>query len=126
MSKLKLAYCASSFRAATPEEAHANVRRARALCKYALSKGYTPYAPHLLLTQFLADENPEERKLGIEAGLAVMAKCEAFFVCSEDLETSRGARAELDSAEYDYELEIHRVPRAQLDAVGFTGSEVWE
>ncbi|MBK8233029.1 MAG: hypothetical protein IPK72_21200 [Candidatus Eisenbacteria bacterium] len=123
---LPIAYCASAFRAATPEEARANVRRARALCKYALLEGFTPYAPHLLLTQFLADEDQVQRELGINAGSDVMRHCEAFFVCEEDLKTSAGARAELDLAEFCYELLIFRVSRAELDAVEFTGSDVWE
>lgn len=124
---LPLAYCASAFRAKTPEEARANVRRARALCKYALLKGFTPYAPHLLLTQFLTDEDPVQREAGINAGSDVMRLCEGFFVCKEDLDTSAGARAELHIAEYSYEVpSIFRVSRAELYAVEFTGSEVWK
>lgn len=49
-----------------------NVRYARACMKDCLSRGETPFASHLLYTQpgVLKDHDPEERKLGINAGFA--------------------------------------------------------
>jgi hypothetical protein len=35
-----------------------------------LKRGEAPYASHLLYTQMLDDFDPEERKLGMEAGFA--------------------------------------------------------
>lgn len=35
-----------------------------------IDRGESPYASHKMLTTCLDDEKPEERKLGIEAGLA--------------------------------------------------------
>lgn len=50
----------------------ANIKYARACMADALRRGEAPYASHLLFTQegILDDSVPEERKLGIEAGLA--------------------------------------------------------
>jgi hypothetical protein len=49
-----------------------NVRYARAAVRHSVLRGESPIASHLLLTQpgILRDEVPEERALGIEAGLA--------------------------------------------------------
>ena len=38
--------------------------------KDCLSRGESPFASHLFFTQFLDDDIPDERALGIEAGLA--------------------------------------------------------
>ena len=49
-----------------------NLRYARACLRDSLKKGEAPLASHLLYTQegVLNDSDPEERSLGIEAGLA--------------------------------------------------------
>jgi hypothetical protein len=48
-----------------------NTRFARACMRDALQHGEAPFASHLLYTQegILDDKKPEERRLGIEAGL---------------------------------------------------------
>jgi len=45
-----------------------------------LSRGESPYASHAFFTQFLDDKVPEERKLGIEAGLAWASAAESVIV----------------------------------------------
>ena len=52
-----------------------NVANARRYSRYAVDKGYIPIAPHLLFPQFLDDDNPEERELGLFFGNALMSKC---------------------------------------------------
>lgn len=49
-----------------------NLRYARACMRDSLKRGESPFAMHLLYTQegILSDDIPEERNLGIEAGLA--------------------------------------------------------
>lgn len=42
----------------------------RALCRFAAFRGYSPLASHLFCTQFLDDDIPEERKIGIDIGFA--------------------------------------------------------
>lgn len=46
------------------------IEYAQKALKDSLSRGEYPFASHLLYTQVLDDKNPEERNLGIEAGLA--------------------------------------------------------
>lgn len=73
-----------------------NVQKARLYCRFAVDKGYIPIAPHLLFTQFLNDDNPKERQLGIFFGNAVMSKCSEVWVFGEHI--SNGMEAEIKRA----------------------------
>jgi hypothetical protein len=42
-----------------------NVAAARRYSRFAVEQGYIPIAPHLLFPQFLDDDNPDERELGL-------------------------------------------------------------
>lgn len=57
--------------AGTRDDIESNVEYARAAMHDCLTRGEAPYASHLLYTQpgVLRDEVPEERRLGIEAGI---------------------------------------------------------
>lgn len=66
------------------EQLHRNTRYARAAYRYCLLKcGVAPFASHLNYTQpgVLDDLDPEERILGIEAGLVIARKAgdESWF-----------------------------------------------
>lgn len=66
-----------------------NTEYARACLLDSLRRGEAPIASHLLHTQVLDDMRPDERELGIEAGLAwyrVAEKCVVY----EDFGMSRG------------------------------------
>lgn len=45
-----------------------------------LARGESPYASHLLLTQVLDDNDPQQRNLGIEAGLEWASKADVRAV----------------------------------------------
>jgi hypothetical protein len=68
-----------------------NVRYARACVRDCVLRGDSPIASHLLFTQpgVLDDTIPEERELGIEAGLAWGHEAEATVVYI-DLGVSKG------------------------------------
>ncbi|MBA8821400.1 hypothetical protein FHW00_003755 [Ochrobactrum sp. P6BSIII] len=77
-----------------------NTAYARACLLDSLRRGEAPIASHLLHTQVLDDLRPDERELGIEAGLAwyrVAERC----VIYEDLGISNGMRAGIARA-YDH------------------------
>ena len=57
-----------------------NVANARRYSRFAVDKGYIPIAPHLLFPQFLDDDNPQERELGLFFGNALMSKCAEVWV----------------------------------------------
>ena len=75
-----------------------NVQKARRYCRFAVDKGYIPIAPHLLFTQFLNDDNPKERQLGIFFVNAVMSKCSEVWVFGEHI--SNGMEAEIKRAKW--------------------------
>lgn len=76
-----------------------NVKFARAAVRDCLMRGESPIASHLLYTQpgVLDDNHPEERQLGIEAGLAWGAEAEATVVY-QNLGISRGMTKGIDRA----------------------------
>lgn len=57
-----------------------NVKNARRYCRFAFEQGYIPIAPHLLFTQFLDDNNPKERELGLHFGNVLMSQCREVWV----------------------------------------------
>lgn len=77
-------------------DVEANVKAARVYCRIAVDKGYIPVAPHLLYPQFMDDNYPAERKLGMSFGNALMDQCRELWVCGDHL--SSGMEAEFDRA----------------------------
>ena len=77
----------------------ANVRYARRCIRDSLMRGEAPIASHLLYTQpgILDDGVPEERALGIDAGLAWRKVAEASVVYT-DRGISAGMRYGIDAA----------------------------
>ena len=78
-----------------------DVRRNRVfaqnVCRYAVLEGYNPYAMHLFFTQFLKDGDAEERKLGINCGLAWTGHAdEAWFCLRRDERPTAGMKLALD------------------------------
>lgn len=74
-----------------------NVELARKYCKFALVNGVAPIAPHLIYPQMLT-EAPDERALGIEAGLSYLSVCERMWVFVVDGVISDGMKTEIDFA----------------------------
>jgi hypothetical protein len=81
-------------------DVEANVAYARACVRDCLKRGEAPIASHLLFTQpgILRDEIPEERALGVDAGLAWLIAAEAM-VLYIDRGISPGMKAAMSAAE---------------------------
>lgn len=75
----------SPYAAETDEEIALNVKYARAAIRDCLMRGEAPIASHLLYTQegVLDDKIPEERRHGMEAGLAWRHAAEATIVYTD-------------------------------------------
>lgn len=73
-----------------------NTLAARHYCRFAVDSGYIPVASHLLYPQFLDDENPVERKLGLFFGNILMDKCDEIWIFGSEL--SPGMKAEYERA----------------------------
>jgi hypothetical protein len=89
--KLTRVLVESPFAGTTPELTARNVAYARAAMRDCFLRGEAPFASHLLYTQdgILDDTIPEERALGIEAGLLWGGLAEKTVVYT-DLGISRG------------------------------------
>jgi hypothetical protein len=57
-----------------------NVKAAQGYSRYAVDKGCIPLAPHLLFPQFLQEDKPKERLLGLLFGNALLSKCSEVWV----------------------------------------------
>lgn len=67
---MKLIVIESPYHGRTERETGRNIQYARKCLLDSLRRGEAPIASHLLHTQVLNDNDPEERKLGMEAGFA--------------------------------------------------------
>lgn len=79
-------------------DVEANVDAARRYCRFAVEQGYIPVAPHLLFPQFLNEESPKERQLGLFFGNALMSKCSEVWVFGDYI--SPGMEAEIRRARW--------------------------
>lgn len=96
---MKLLCIESPFRSDDRSVEVQNVRFARHVCRFAVKRGYAPFASHLLYTQsgILQDSISEERSLGIHAGLAWATHAEEVWFCLRpDGEFSQGMLVALD------------------------------
>jgi len=57
-----------------------NSRRARRFGRFAVTEKAVPIIPHLMYPQFLEEDDPEERQLGIDMGLVLLSKCHELWV----------------------------------------------
>ena len=73
-----------------------NVAAAQRYSRFAVDKGYIPVAPHLLFPQFLDDNDPKERQLGLFFGNALMSKCAEVWVLGNTI--SSGMAKEIEKA----------------------------
>ena len=67
-------------------------RYLRACLRDSLDRGEAPFASHGLYTQVLDDDDPDERRLGMEAGWAWLERADLVAVYT-DLGVSAGMRA---------------------------------
>lgn len=89
-----------------------NLRYLRAAMRDCVLRGESPYASHALLTQegVLRDEDPSERKLGIEAGFAWRGVADATIVYT-DLGYSGGMKWGIKAAEeMGHPIEYRTIP----------------
>jgi hypothetical protein len=75
-----------------------NVEVALSLCRMAIDAGCAPFAPHLLYTRFLDENDPAQRELGISLGLRFMEACDEVWVYAAE-GISDGMRRELEHAQ---------------------------
>jgi hypothetical protein len=72
-----------------------NTERARQYCRFAVSQGAIPFAPHLLYPQFMDEADPKQRALGLFFGKVWLGKCDALWCFGA---ASEGMKQELGKA----------------------------
>lgn len=70
-----LVYIASPFMG----DVEYNISRARGYCRFAISRGCIPIAPHLHFPQFMDDSDRDEREVGLFFALVLLCKCDEVW-----------------------------------------------
>ena len=78
------------------DELMANINRAKTACRILTTLGFLPMAPHLYFTQFLKDEDAQERATGIRFGMQWLEAADEVWVFGETI--SEGMAAEIKRA----------------------------
>lgn len=74
-----------------------NTKKARDYCRFAvMEKNAIAFAPHLLLPQYLNDEDPKERELALFMDAIFLGKCHEVWVFGETV--TEGMQREIDRA----------------------------
>ena len=100
--KHKKVFICSPFRprGATAGQRADDLRHNRQLaqlgCRYAVSLGYLPMAPHLFFPEFLSEDKTEEREEGIQFGLEWLSSCDELWVIGSRI--TEGMKAEIGKA----------------------------
>lgn len=76
----EIVYVCSPLRGDTEK----NIRNAKLYCRFVYEKGYIPYAPHLLFTQFMDDAKENERDDAIKMGLQMLKCASELWVFTEN------------------------------------------
>ena len=66
-----------------------NTQNARRYCRLVMEQGGIPFAPHLLFTQFLDEENAAERRQGLRMGMEMLKLCGELWAFGEPTEGMR-------------------------------------
>ena len=74
-----------------------NTQNARRYCRLVMEQGGIPFAPHLLFTQFLDEENVAERRQGLRMGMEMLRLCDELWAFGLDCPTA-GMAAEIELA----------------------------
>lgn len=78
------------------DELMANINRAKTACRILTTLGFLPMAPHLYFTQFLKDEDAQERNTGMKLGMRWLEDADELWVFGNTI--SEGMAAEIEKA----------------------------
>ena len=73
-----------------------NTKKARRYCRFAVEQNAIPIAMHLLLPQFMDDNNPAERELAMFMNIVLLGKCNELWVFGNII--SNGMEQEISKA----------------------------
>lgn len=89
-----------------------NVKKVEEYCRWAaMERGVIPIAPHLIFPQFLDDNDPAQRELGINMGLGLLADCKQFYYFGDTI--TEGMAKEMNEA-HVLGIPVEYVPYEEL------------
>jgi hypothetical protein len=68
-----------------------NTKRTADFYRFALKQGQIPLAPHLMFTQFMIDDAPDQRELAMFMDIVLMGKCREVWVLGDRISDSMAA-----------------------------------
>ena len=90
-----------------------NIKEAQEYCRWAMLEcGVLPIAPHIYFTQFLDDNNEEERSLGMKAGLELLKDCQELWHFGDSV--TQGMVEEINVA-YHLKLKVRYVDSREMN-----------
>lgn len=89
-------YIISRYSAKTWRERRFNIEVTKYFCRKIMQEGKRPVAPHLFYTQFSNDDDPQERRLGLDFAIKDLDECDSFLLVLIDGVISEGMRGEIE------------------------------
>ena len=89
-------YIISRYSAKTWHERRFNKEVTKYYCRRIAEAGKRPVAPHLFYTQFMDDDDPRERALGLELAIKDLDECDSFLLVIIGGVISAGMRGEVE------------------------------
>lgn len=116
-----LVYVCSPFAGDT----HKNILSSRKYSRFVVNEGYIPITPHLLFPQFLDDNIPKDRKLGLKFGNVLMDKCSEVWVFGEHI--SKGMECEIKRAiKRKYKIRYFSEELKEVEGSAETKNCIWK
>ena len=72
-----------------------NTARAISFCRFVFDSGYIPFCPHIYYTQFLCEDNINERKAGLKFALNEMWQMRELWAFGDKITEGMAAEIEL-------------------------------
>ena len=88
-----------------------NIEKARIYTRYALKCGVAPVTSHFFAL-CIDDDIPEERKLGMDAGLTLMNMCDELWVFGKEL--TAGMQREFEYAKHRLRIPIRHLDTSEI------------
>ncbi len=89
-------YIISRYSAKTWHERRFNKEVTKYYCRRIAEAGKRPVAPHLFYTQFMDDDDPKARRLGLDFAIKDLDECDSFLLVIVDGVISSGMRGEIE------------------------------
>lgn len=89
-------YIISRYSAKTWHERRFNKEVTKYYCRRIAEAGKRPVAPHLFYTQFMDDDDPKARRLGLDFAIKDLDECDSFLLVIVDGFISSGMRGEIE------------------------------